>query len=166
MKVFNKKRILLLTAVAMVLLVSVTATLAYFSDYDRATGDKKLVLTGQTEITEDPKDDSKTISIKNVSKDDVDMVTRVKVVAPVEVKFKPGSNWEQNGDWWYYTKILTKEEPGNITTDLVASWEIPKDSPIENFDVVVLHESAVVLYDNGKVAKPVDWEYIPVIPEA
>ena len=163
MKVFNIKRILLLTAVAMVLLVSVTATLAYFSDYDRATGDKKLVLTGQTEITEDPKDDSKTISIKNVSKDDVDMVTRVKVVAPVEVKFKPGSNWEKNGDWWYYTKILAQNES---TTDIVASWEIPKDSVIENFDVIVLHESAVVTYDNGKVAKPVDWEYIPVIPEA
>ena len=163
MKVFNKKRILLITAVAMVLLVSVTATLAYFSDYDRATGEKKLVLTGQTEITESPKDDSKTISIKNVSKDDVDMVTRVRVVAPVEVNFKPGSNWEQNGDWWYYTKILAQNDP---TTDLVASWDIPKDSVIENFDVIVLHESAVVMYENGKVAKPVDWEYIPVIPEA
>ena len=163
MKVFNKKRILLITAVAMVLLVSVTATLAYFSDYDRATGEKKLILTGQTEITETPEDDSKTISIKNVSKDDVDMVTRVRVVAPVEVTFNPGRNWEQNGDWWYYTKVLAQNDS---TTDIVASWKIPKDSAIENFDVVVLHESAVVTYENGNVAKPDDWEYIPVIPGA
>ena len=161
MKVFSKKRILLITAVAMVLLVSVTATLAYFSDFERAKGDSSLVLTGQTEITETPTDNSKTISVKNVSKDDVDMVTRVRVIAPVEVKFKAGNGWEQNGDWWYYTKTLAKDES---TTDLVASWEIPADSTIENFDVVVVHESAVATYENGNVAKPDGWEYIPTIP--
>lgn len=163
MKVFSKKRILLITAVAMVLLVSVTATLAYFSDFERAKGDSSLVLTGQTEITETPTDNSKTISVKNVSKDDVDMVTRVRVIAPVDVDFEPGANWEreQNGDWWYYTKVLAK---GESTTDLVASWKIPADSTIENFDVVVVHESAVATYENGNVAKPDGWEYIPTIP--
>lgn len=163
MKVFSRKRILLMIAVAMVLLVSVTATLAYFSDYDRAKGESSLALTGQTEINEDPTDDSKTISIKNVSTDDVDMVTRVRVVAPVDVEFKPGANWEQHGDWWYYTKVLAKDES---TTNLVAGWEIPADSTLENFDVVVLHESAIATYENGNVAKPDGWDYIPVIPEA
>ena len=162
MKVFSKKRRLLIIAVAMVLLVSVSATLAYFSDYDRAAGEKKLVLTGQTEITEDPTDNSKTIRITNVSKDDVAMVTRVRVVAPVALDPKPGANWEPKGDWWYYAKVLAK---GETTSDLTVSWTIPANSAIENFDVVVLHESAVATYENGNVAKPVDWEYIPVIPE-
>ena len=163
MKVFNKKRILLITAVAMVLLVSVTATLAYFSDYDRATGEKQLVLTGQTEIEENPRDDSKDITITNVSTNDVDMVVRVRVVGPVTINFNPGAGWEQNGDWWYYNKILAK---GDSTSNLHAGWDIPKDSVIENFDVVVLHESAVVTYENGSVARPAGWDYIPAIPEA
>ena len=165
MKVFNKRRTLLITAVAMVLLVSVTATLAYFSDFDRSKGESTLYLTGRTEITEDPSDNSKTISIKNVSVDDVDMVTRVKVVAPVDVNFEVGDGWAKNpkdDGWWYYTKILEK---GDSTTNLVASWKIPAGSPIENFDVIVLHESAVVQDDGkGNVAEPADWGYIPAIP--
>ena len=161
MKVFSKKRILLITAVAMVLLVSVTATLAYFSDYDRAKGDATLSLTGQTDIDEEPTDNSKSISIKNVSEDDVDMVTRVRVVAPLDLEFNPGANWEQKGDWWYYTKVLAKDD---ATTKLVAKWKVPADSTLENFDVVVLHESALATYENGNVAKPDGWDYIPVIP--
>lgn len=167
MKVFNKKRILLIAAVVMVLLVSITATLAYFSDFDRSKGESTLYLTGKTEITEDPTDNSKSIKIKNVSEDDVDMVTRVKVVAPFDLDFPDGRHdgWEYKDGWWYYTKILTKSEPTNITNELFVQWKIPAGSPIENFDVVVLHESAVVQADaNGNVAQPAGWDYIPAIP--
>ena len=160
MRTLGRKQITLIIAVAMVLFVSVSATLAYFSDYDTAQGEKTLVLSGQTTIEETPKDDSKDITIKNVSKDDVDMVVRVRVIGPVTINFNPGAGWEQNGDWWYYNKVLAK---GESTSNLHAGWEIPENSDIENFDVVVVHESAIATYDGNKVAKPAGWDYIPVI---
>ena len=160
MRTLGRKQITLIIAVAMVLFVSVSATLAYFSDYDTAQGEKTLVLSGQTTIEETPKDDSKDITIKNVSKDDVDMVVRVRVIGPVTINFNPGAGWEQNGDWWYYNKVLAK---GESTSNLHAGWEIPENSDIGNFDVVVVHESAIATYDGNKVAKPEGWDYIPVI---
>ena len=160
MRTLGRKQITLIIAVAMVLFVSVSATLAYFSDYDTAQGEKTLVLSGQTTIEETPKDDSKDITIKNVSKDDVDMVVRVRVIGPVTINFNPGAGWEQNGDWWYYNKVLAK---GESTSNLHAGWEIPENSDLENFDVVVVHESAIATYDGNKVAKPAGWDYIPVI---
>ena len=155
MRTLGRKQITLIIAVAMVLFVSVSATLAYFSDYDTAQGEKTLVLSGQTTIEETPKDDS-----KNVSTNDVDMVVRVRVVGPVTINFNPGAGWEQNGDWWYYNKVLAK---GESTSNLHAGWEIPENSDLENFDVVVVHESAIATYDGNKVAKPEGWDYIPVI---
>lgn len=160
MRTLGRKQITLIIAVAMVLFVSVSATLAYFSDYDTAQGEKTLVLSGQTTIEETPKDNSKDITIKNVSKDDVDMVVRVRVIGPVTINFNPGAGWEQNGDWWYYNKVLAK---GESTSNLFAGWKIPEDSDLENFDVVVVHESAIATYDGNKVAKPEGWDYIPVI---
>ena len=50
MRTLGRKQITLIIAVAMVLFVSVSATLAYFSDYDTAQGEKTLVLSGQTTI--------------------------------------------------------------------------------------------------------------------
>ena len=160
MRTLGRKQITLIIAVAMVLFVSVSATLAYFSDYDTAQGEKTLVLSGQTTIEETPKDNFKDIKITNVSKYDVDMVVRVRVIGPVKIDFNPGAGWEQNGDWWYYNKVLAKDES---TSNLHAEWKIPENSDLENFDVVVVHESAIATYDGNKVAKPEGWDYIPVI---
>ena len=88
------------------------------------------------------------------------MVVRVRVIGPVTINFNPGAGWEQNGDWWYYNKVLAK---GESTSNLFAGWKIPEDSDLENFDVVVVHESAIATYDGNKVAKPEGWDYIPVI---
>ena len=163
MRTLGRKHITLIIAVAMVLFVSVSATLAYFSDYDTAQGEKTLVLSGQTTIEETPKDDSKDIKITNVSKDDVDMVVRVRVIGPVKIDFNPGTGWvqkQQDDEWWYYNKVLAK---GESTSNLFAGWKIPENSDLENFDVVVVHESAIATYDGNKVAKPAGWDYIPVI---
>ena len=156
----SKRKIILVTSLVLVLLVSIGATLAYFSDYDPHQGAGTLVLNGQTELNEDPTDNSKTISIKNTSVDEVDMVVRVRVIGPVEIAFAPGDGWVQNGDWWYYNKVLAKDES---TSNLVASWEIPADSAIENFDVVVVHESAIAIYDGNTVTTPDGWDFLPTI---
>lgn len=70
-------------------------------------------------------------------------------------------NEEFSGEWWYYNQVLAK---GDKTSNLHAGWTIPEDSDLENFDVVVVHESAVATYKDGKVAPPEGWDYIPTIP--
>ena len=154
MRTLGRKHITLIIAVAMVLFVSVSATLAYFSDYDTAQGEKTLVLSGQTAIDEDPHDDYKDIKITNVSKDDVDMVVRVRVIGPVKINFTKEAGWEQKGEWWYYNKVLAK---GESTSNLHAGWEIPEDSDLENFDVVVVNECVQVTYDDNVIDYPDGW---------
>ena len=155
MRVKGIKTIVIVVAAAMVLFASIGAALAYFSDYDKAAGDKQISLYGETRINENPSDDSKTISIENVSKDNVSMIVRAKVIGPVKINFDKGANWVEEDGWWYYTKVLAK---GDSTTNLVASWQIPADSDLEIFDVVVVHESAIATYDASKnVIIPDGW---------
>lgn len=146
MRRLSRKTIIAIVAMIMTLTASMGMTLAYFSDTDQAEGGAVLLLSGKTEIIETPEAGKKTISIKNISEDPVDMITRVKVVAPVEeVEFDVGSGWKKGSEgWWYYTTAIPKE---GSTTPLVASWTIPANSVIENYDVIVLHESSPAVYN-------------------
>lgn len=157
MRRLTRKTIVLLVAVIMTLSVSVGMTIAYFSDTAAAEGGAVLLLQGQTEINETPEEGKKTISIKNISTDPVDMVTRVKVFAPVDITPKLGSGWVDGGDgWWYYTKALA---PNDSTSDLVVTWEVKESDHLENYDVVVVHESAVATYNEaGEILQPKDWK--------
>lgn len=162
----KKGNIKLITVIAVVMILAVSSgfTLAYFSDYTKASGSAVLHLTGQTEITEEiPDGNSKVIVIKNTSEDPVDMVTRVKVVGPFELKFSEpeGNNHWTKGtdDWWYYDQALTYEGDNSSTTPLNVTWTVPQDSVIENYDVAVIHESKIATYDdNGNVITIGAWE--------
>lgn len=150
MRRLSRKTIIAIVAMIMTLTASMGMTLAYFSDTDQAEGGAVLLLSGKTEIIETPEAGKKTISIKNISEDPVDMVTRVKVVAPVEVTFPSHSGWKKGNDgWWYYTKAIAK---GASSDPLEATWTIPANSVIENYDVIVLHESSPAVYnDDGSI---------------
>lgn len=157
MRRLSKRTLVAILAVIMTLTASMGMTLAYFSDTDPAEGGAILLLSGKTEIEEQADEGSKTIRIKNVSRPDpVDMVARVKVVAPVEVTWNAGSGWTDGGDgWWYYTEVIPQEDS---SSDLKVTWEIPEDSAIENYDVIVLHESAPAAYkESGAIAQPSGW---------
>ena len=158
MRRLTRKTIVLLVAVIMTLSVSVGMTIAYFSDTAAAEGGAVLLLQGQTEINETPEEGKKTISITNISTDPVDMVTRVKVFAPVEITPTLGSGWADGGDgWWYYTEALA---PGDSTSNLVVTWEVKESDHLENYDVVVVHESAVATYteDGQSILQPAGWK--------
>ena len=65
MKKINKTT-LMLFALVLSLSVTVGATLAYFSDYEQASGGATLNLGGKTELTEGSNENEKDIVIKNV----------------------------------------------------------------------------------------------------
>lgn len=160
MRIKSKKAIIALVAIVLTISVSAGFTWAYFSDYTKAEGDAVLHLTGQTELTEIPGEDSKTIKITNMSEEPVDMVTRACVLGPDE--FRPYEaqgkhpHWVQGQDgWWYYDQVLKK---GESTESLTIKWTIPTNTAIENYDVGVLHESAVARYqEDGSIEYPEDW---------
>lgn len=162
MRIKNKKSIAIIAAIILTLSVSAEFTLAYFNDHTKAVGSAKLHLTGQTDIIEEVGDNSKAISVKNESKEPVDMVTRIKVVGPGE--FEPyeftqtdPKHWVKGtDDWWYYDQALAPEQS---TETITVTWKIPSGTSIENYDVAVLHESAVARYsDDGRIQYPDDWD--------
>ena len=152
----------MIAAIILTLSISAEFTLSYFNDHTKAAGSAKLHLTGQTDITEEVGDNSKAISINNQSKEPVDMVTRIKVVGPGE--FEPYKFTQENpkhwvkgeDDWWYYDQIL---QPGQSTETITVIWQIPSSgTTIDNYNVAVLHESAVARYeDDGSLKYPDDW---------
>jgi predicted ribosomally synthesized peptide with SipW-like signal peptide len=156
MRRLSKRTLVALVAVIMTLTATMGMTLAYFSDTDSAEGGAILLLSGQTEIEEHADDGSKTISITNISEDPVDMVARVRVIAPVDVEWTAGRGWTEGEDgWWYYTEAIAQ---GDSSTDLKVEWKIPENSEIENFDVIVVHESSPAAYtESGAIAQPDGW---------
>lgn len=157
MRRLSKRTLVALVAVIMTLTATMGMTLAYFSDTDSAEGGAILLLSGQTEIVEpDVTDDSKTIQITNISEDPVDMVARVRVIAPVDVEWTAGRGWTEGEDgWWYYTEAIAQ---GDSSTDLRVEWKIPENSAIENYDVIVVHESSPAAYtESGAIAQPDGW---------
>jgi len=159
----SKHRKLLVTALSLILCMSVSVGLAfaYFTDYENARGGAVLHLKGQTEITEEVDETGKTISIQNV--DEPDMVVRVMIIADEAHlgDITPGEGWVDGGDgWYYYNKILkgtASPERDRTTSDLRAEVKVSGDEDIKDFDVVVVHEAERVVYDGDAVAVPDGW---------
>lgn len=160
----NRKTIIAILAVALVLLTSIGVTVAYFSDYETAMGELTLHLSGETEITEEVTDTQKDVRIANTGEfGDASVVVRVMILGPdgMTVTIKD-NHWHKNGDYYYYDKVLAPgEETGSIIADIK---NIPVTADMEAFDIIVNHESAIAAYDeNNIVKKPDAWDYIPTI---
>lgn len=158
----NQKK-LLITALSLILCltVSIGIAAAYFTDYESARGGAILNLSGQTELTEKVDKDGKTISIQNVDKPD--MVVRVMIIADKSHlgRITLNDNWtgpDENG-WYYYGKVLkgSDDKNGDSTTTLRAEVNVSGDEDINNFDVVVVHEAEIAVYDGDTVIVPEGW---------
>ena len=163
MKKLRNKKFALICAVVLTLMVSSGVTLAYFSDYETALGEAKISLSDRTEIHEEVTDKEKKISIKNTGTEDfADVVVRVAIYGPDEMKVTLGDGWTENGGYYYYDQIL---KPGDESSQITANIEdIPKTIDLSELEIIVVHESAPVVYDSqGKVQKPDGWGYIPDI---
>ena len=91
MKKINKT-ILILFALVLSLSVTVGATVAYFSDYEQASGGATLQLGGKTELSEGDDSNFKDIVIENTG--ETDMIVRVGIYGPDEM-----TNPVMKGDW-------------------------------------------------------------------
>lgn len=160
-KISNK--ILIVFALVLCLSVSVGASLAYFSDYEEASGGATLNLGGKTEMSEGNDHSQKNITIKNTG--ETDMIVRVAIMGEGVKHFKnaPTFNPEDwatdtvDGTTWYYYKKLLK--PNDTTSPVNAkmefSWE--GDAPDYSFQITVVHESAQAVYNGRTIACPKGW---------
>ena len=159
----NRKFKLLIASILLVAFAAPAAAYAYFTDYEEAHGGAVLKLEGETTIQETPKDDKKTISIKNTGESDV--VVRVAIYGDYlsEIDYS-ADDWTKDGDWYYYEGVLAPDES---TSDIVANINVEAaEKAGHDFDIVVVHESERVSYtgtlkDDGtienKVVRPDGW---------
>ncbi|MBQ6401451.1 MAG: hypothetical protein IJI20_04105 [Firmicutes bacterium] len=158
----SKRKRTFLLAFALALMVAVAAaqvpaTLAYFTDVDRAEMNGVVDLAWKTEIHEKVVDNNKHVTIENTG--DTDVVVRVAVYAGTNVSVS-GEDWTSKDGWWYYGKILA---PGETTSELLAEV-IAADMPQTDFNIVVVHESSRVVYENNTtLKKPAGWALVPEV---
>ena len=176
MKKLSKKKIALICAVVLTLLASTGATLAYFSDYEVALGEAKVLLSDRTEIQEEVTDKGKTIKLINTSKEGegADVVVRVAIYGPDEMIVNVGEGWTEKQDdgYYYYNGILKPlsqdgtPKPENMTTEIEALIkDIPTTIDLSDLEIIVVQESAIATYDSaGNLQTPVGWNYTPEVP--
>ena len=155
----DKKRLIpFMTAMLLVHSLSLGLTLAYFSDYTAAKGGGVVGIGGKTQIVEEYDKNQKTVQIENVGETDV--IVRVAIYGPAGIGITAGADWVKDGDYYYYTKVLTTDAPDNVTTEIVASTEDLLTQYLgDSFDVVVQHECRQVAYDEDqKIIVPADWK--------
>ena len=130
-KKWNALRTALLTAVAVMLVVSAVmgSAWAYFTTYARAKGGYPIVLGHEEHDDETLQNWEKTLSI-TVSKDSRPVYLRARAFCSddyplffsdetipddVERDDDPRlrhENWQANGEWWYYTKLHSPVDTG------------------------------------------------------
>ena len=156
MKKMNKAKMALF-AFVLCLSVSVGATLAYFSDYEEASGGATLGLGGQTEITEGSDEANKHIVISNTG--ETNMIVRLAIFQNdyLTVTLEKSGDWEKVGDFYYYKRVLLPgEDTSAVDADLRTSWK--GEEPEYDFDVTVVHESAQAVYNGEGLAVPAGWD--------
>lgn len=157
----------ILTALILTLCLSISfgVTLAYFSDYEEASGGAVMNLKGETEIEEHMDGTTKHIVVKNTG-DRTNMITRVLIFDNqyMTVSFNKSDWYEVVKDGYkiYYCRKVLKpgDESGELTASLKTEWS-GSEKPDYDFDVTVVHESAIATYDGDKVVVPTDWNDIP-----
>ena len=153
------KTILLLFALVLSLSVTVGATVAYFSDYEQASGGATLYLGGKTEMTEGKDTGKKDIVIKNTGK--TDMIVRVGIYGPGEMEAPAmKGNWIKGDDGMYYYGVVLKPGEttgeGNLVASMSFSWK--GEAPDYYFEVTAVHEGSQAIYEGTKLKVPDGWD--------
>ncbi len=159
----NYQKILLTCALIMLVSAGIRPALSYFTTYVEAKGKVSISLEENGRIEERVEELKKSISITNTGEPAV----YVRVQAFVAEKFKENEKyssesgkWIDGKDgWWYYSDPVA---PGAATD--VLDYEITKlpEDLLNNpgqygFNVVVVYETAPVIYDeNGQAADVLD----------
>ena len=159
-KSFHKKTLgMAAAALALTAAVSAGSALAYFTTYTQAAGGAALQLGFAQTIPQEEVDNwTKHVKVQNTG--DYDCFVRVRAFAGTRYQDKliySGDNWTLADDgYYYYSQIV---EAGASTED-VLDIRIPyEESEGQDFNVIVVQESAPVIYDEN--GNPIgDWDHI------
>lgn len=163
MKKMNRKTIgLVAAALMLVATIGVGSALAYFTTYTRAEGSKELTLNfSETEINEKIIDKQKVISLSNTGEADIYVRVKALVGEDHPIVYSEPENagkWVPGADgFYYYTDILA---PGEATSEILVGFTLA-DENAASFNVIIVQESTVVLYDedgNAQEYNEVDWD--------
>lgn len=155
----HKKAILTAAAVALAAGVSVGTAAAYFTTYATASGGVQINLGFTTTVPEETVSDwTKHVKVTNTG--DHECYVRVKAFAgetyqsgltysDTDGKWKPGED-----GYYYYSDIVP---PKGTTSELLIKID-RKDSETD-FNVIVVQESTIVIYDSAGNPKA-DWNQI------
>ena len=160
-----RKRTMLIFALVLSLSVTVGATLAYFSDYEEASGGATLQLGGKTELWEGEDTGKKDIQIENTG--ETYMLVRVGIYGPDNMTMPkpqdPDGWFTGNDGFYYFGKALApgdKTPAGTLVAQITENWTLgPGEEPPEyDYEVTVVHEGSQVLYNNkGELVCPAGW---------
>lgn len=138
--------------------LSVGSAMAYFTTYTQAAGSMTLNMGSTVTVPEEEVDSwTKHVTIRNEG--DYDCFVRVKAFAGEQYQdglTYSGENWTLASDgYYYYSKIV---EAGTATEDVLDIHIDHMDSE-QSFNVIVVQESAPVIYDED--GNPTgDWDHI------
>lgn len=150
----KKKTIIMALSLILVMVLSTGFASAYFTDYEAAKGGAVLKLSGQTKVEEVVKDNNKTITISNTG--ETDMIVRVQVIGDQNrMTVVPGDGWIKDGDWYYYTRILTPKDTNGARSTSIEAKITGNEG--DNFDIIVVQEGSRTLYDGDTLAAPNGW---------
>ena len=144
-----KKSYLPLAALALLLLIalSISPAMAYFSDYTTADGAQEVNAGFKTEIEEEFESWTKKVTIKNTS-DDLSVYVRAKVFSMYNVKCN-GTNWTPtnagNETYVYYTPALAPKKSAAVLNVEITHPTTPEEG--DSFNVVVIYEAVPARYD-------------------
>jgi len=139
---------------------------AYFSDYEQASGGATLQLGGKTELTEGSDTNQKDVVITNTG--ETDMIVRVGIYGPDGMK-EPvmKGNWFKGADGMYYYGEVLKPgqngQPGdntgvgNLVASLSFEWQ-GEEEPDYYFEVTVVHEGSQAIYEGKTLKVPDGWD--------
>ena len=151
----NNVKYLAVIALALIQLVSIGSTAAYFTSFVSAEGGHELILGEEAYVEEVVTDNQKTISIRNIGGTDdavnSSLYVRVKLLYSDynnDVTVTLGKDWAKGSDgYYYYEKIL---KPGKSTTNIEAKIDLTDEGAmriVDQFDVIVASESTQYIYE-------------------
>ena len=167
MKKFNRKSLIALLAIMVLIVSSIGVTVAYFSAETRAEGEAKLSLRGETVIDEGDDETEKNVTIQNTGETDV--IVRVAFFGPSGLEkgleITAGSDWVKGDDgFYYYKKILRAAEDGNgdktTANSLIGKLTLSEKEAAElgeNFRVTVVQECSTLKYVDNKPVSASGW---------
>lgn len=159
MRSVMKRNLIFVIATVLVLSLSAGFASAYFSDHEAAQGAATIHMGGQSKIVEEVDENSKSVQIENIG--DTEIVVRVAIYGPTNMKIEASDEWTKIGDYYYYKKVLKPGDPGEKTTEgsLVASTQFPAGQDMgDQYQVVVVQECEQAHYDESNHLLPMsEW---------